>query len=94
MDTSLDDHPLVPEVILKLIEEALSGCRESPSRLCGLVRGLEIGASTPRRTEPACDQIDGLRKRSLRLLKVNHDYELGVSLGIDLSRMIASKLLD
>lgn len=93
MDTSFDDYPPAPDAILELIKEALAGCRQSSSRLCGFVRGLEIGASTIGRTPTACDPMESLRERSLRLSESDDDYLLGVCLGIDLATNVASALI-
>lgn len=93
MDTNSSDHPPAPEAILELIKDALTGCRQSSSRLCGFVRGLEIGASAVARTPTDCDAMESLRERMFRLSEYDDDYNLGVSLGIHLAIRVASKML-
>ena len=86
MDTGCENRAPAPEAILKLVKDALVGCRQSPSRLCGLARGLEIGISTLQASQStASDSMDRLRERSLRLSEFRDDYRLGVALGIDLA---------
>lgn len=93
MDTSFDDRPPGAGAILELIKDALAECRQSSSRLCGLVRGLEVGLSTMGGPLTARDPMDSLRERLLRLSESDDDYSLGVSLGIELAMRITSKML-
>lgn len=93
MDASLDDQPSAPEAILKLIKDALLGCRQSTNRLCGFARGLEIGISTLQGSQSTTgDSIDRLQQRSLRLSESRDDYRLGVALGINLAIDVASAM--
>ena len=95
MDTSVDDHPVAPEVILRLIKNALVGCkRSSNARMMGFVRGLEIGISGLQGTDTrSCDLIAPLQERSDRLSRSRNDYHLGVAQGIDVAIDIASSSL-
>jgi hypothetical protein len=93
MDTSFDNHPPAPDAILELIKDALVGCRESSGRLCGFVRGLEIGILTLQDSQSTDnDSIDRLKERSFRLSEFHVDYHLGVALGINLATEVASAM--
>jgi hypothetical protein len=86
MDASLENQPPEPDAILNLIKNAIERCRESSSKLCGFARGLEIGISTLQSTEStAYDSIERLQERSLRLSASRDEYQLGVTLGINLA---------
>jgi hypothetical protein len=86
MDNSCENRTPAPEIILKLVNDALVGCRQSPSRLCGFARGLEIGISTLQASRPtAGDSTDRLQERSVRLSESRDDYRLGVALGLNLA---------
>jgi hypothetical protein len=86
MDTTCANRAPAPETILKLVKDALVGCRQSSSRLCGFARGLEIGISTLQASQStASDSTDRLQERSLRLSESRDDYRLGVALGINLA---------
>jgi hypothetical protein len=90
MDTSWENRAPAPEAILKLVKDALGGCRESTSRLYGLARGLEIGISTLQASQwTASESIDRLRERSLGLSDFRDSYRLGVALGIDLATKVS-----
>jgi hypothetical protein len=91
MDTSIENQPPEPDVILNLIKNAIGRCRESSSQLCGFVRGLEIGISTLQGTESiGQESVEHLQGRSLRLSASRNDYHRGVALGIDLAISVAS----
>jgi hypothetical protein len=91
MGASLENHPPEPDAILNLIKNAIGRCRDSSSKLCGFVRGLEIGISTLQGSQPAAnDSISRLRERSFRLTVSRDDYHLGVALGINLAINVAS----
>jgi hypothetical protein len=91
MEIGLTSHPPDPGVILALIKDAISTCRNSSSRLCGLARGLEIGTSTLQRVESnPSDSIAALQERSERLSAARDEYSCGVALGINLATGVAS----